>query len=421
MAFFRQGRLVHFIGCGGGSAGIYTISHEDDLLQALLQTYFDIFEQSKGLPPPPRHDHRIYLLPGTAPIAVRPYRYPQLLKDEVERQCADMLEQGTIRSSTSPFSSPVLLVKKADSSWCFCVDYRALNDKAVKDKFPILVVEELLDELRDAHFFTKIDLCSGYHQVRMHPDDIEKTAFRTHQRHFEFTVMPFGLTNAPATFKSLMNDVLHTFIHRFVLVFFGDILIYSSTCVEHLQHVKIVFDQIRRHKLFVKQSKCIFGSTTVSYLGHIISSDGVAMDLNKVTAVDSWPTPKTLRALRGFLGLTGYYRKFIARYGDIARPLMALLKRDVFCWSPKADMAFQCLKKALMTALVLQLPDFDKEFMIECDASGSGFGAVLHQGDGPIAFFSRPVAAHHAKLPAYEPELIGLVKAVRHWRPYVWG
>jgi hypothetical protein len=326
MAFLRQGRSIRFIGCGGGSAGIYTISHEDDLLQALLQTYSDIFEQPKGLPPPPRHDHRIHLLRGTAPIAVKPYRYPQLLKDEVKRQCADMLEQGTIRPSTSPFSSPILLVKKANSSWRFCVDYRGLNDKTVKDKFLILVVEELLDELRGARFFTKIDLRSGYHQVHMHPDDIEKTAFRMHHGHFEFTVMTFGLTNAPATFQSLMNDVLHAFIHMFILVFFDDILIYSSTWAKHLQHVKIVFDQIRRHKLFVKQSKCIFGSTTVSYLGHIISSDGVAMDPDKVTAVDSWPTLKTLWALRGFLGLTGYYRKFIARYGDIARPLTALLK-----------------------------------------------------------------------------------------------
>jgi hypothetical protein len=159
-----------------------------------------ILKQPKGLPPPPRHDHRIHLLPGTMPIAVGPYQYPQLLKDEVERQCADMLEQGTIRPSTSPFSSPVLLVKKADSSWCFYVDYRALNDKTIKDKFPIPVVEELLDELRGARFFTKIDIRNGYHQVRLHPDDIEKTAFRTHQGHFKFTVMPFGLTNTPATF-----------------------------------------------------------------------------------------------------------------------------------------------------------------------------------------------------------------------------
>jgi hypothetical protein len=285
-------------------------------MTALLQTYVDIFATPNGLPPHRRHDHRIHLLPGKAPVAVRPYRYPQLLKDEVERQCADMLAQGTIRPSSSPFSAPVLLVKKADNTWRFCVDYRALNAKTVKDKFPIPVVDELLDELQGARFFTKIDLRSSYHQVRMHPTDIEKTTFRTHQGHFEFTVMPFGLTNAPATFQALMNDVLHYFIRKFVLVFFDDILIYSPTWVEHLQHVKMVFDTIRLNQLFVKQSKCIFRSTSVAYLGHIISVNGVAMDSDKVAAVVSWSMLRTLRALRGFLGLTGYYRKFIANYSD---------------------------------------------------------------------------------------------------------
>jgi hypothetical protein len=159
----------------------------------------------------------------------------------------------------------------------------------------------------------------------------------------------------------------------------------------------------------------------VCYLGHVISADGVSMDSDKVAAMDSWPTLKTLRALCRFLGLTGYYHKFIANYGDIAWPLTALLKCNAFRWSPEADVAFQCLKQALMTAPVLQLPDFNKQFVIECDASGSGFGAVLHRGDGHIVFFSQPVAPHHAKLPAYECELIGLVKAVRHWRPFVWG
>jgi hypothetical protein len=187
----------------------------------------------------------------------------------------------------------------------------------------------------------------------MHPTDIEKTAFRTHQGHFEFTVMPFGLTNTPATFQALMNDILSDYIHRFVLVFFDDILIYSSTWAEHLQHVKMVFDTIWLNQLFVKQSKCIFGSTSVAYLGHVISANGVAMDSDKVAIVDSWPMPRTLRALRGFLGLTGYCRKFIANYGNIARPLTALLKRGAFIWSPEAETAFQCLKQALITAPVL--------------------------------------------------------------------
>ena len=308
---------------------------------------------------------------------------------------------------------------KPDGSWRFCVDYRALNDRTIKDKFPIPVVDELLDELKGAIFFTKIDLRSGYYQVRMHVGDIEKTAFRTHQGLFEFLVMPFGLTNAPATFQALMNEVLGPFLRRFVLVFFDDILIYSTSWADHLKHVKAVFQLLRQHNLFVKRSKCSFGATSVGYLGHIISEHGVAMDPSKVATVEDWPRPRTVRALRGFLGLTGYYRKFIASYDAVISPLTALLKKEAFSWSVDAERAFLDLKRVLMSAPLLQLLDFSLKFVVDCDASGSGFGAVLHQGDGAIAFFSRPVAAHHAKLPAYERELIGLVKAVRHWRPYL--
>ncbi|XP_014660203.2 uncharacterized protein LOC106804166 [Setaria italica] len=276
MAFQYKGRAILWHGIGGTDVSLAALTATRDLMEDLLQQYGDIFAKPRGLPPPHRQDHCIHL-PGTAPVAVWPYCYPQLLKDEIERQCENMLAQGIIRVSTSPFS------------WRFCVDYRELNDKTVKDKFPIPVVDELLDELRGARFFTKIDLRSGYHQVRMHPEDVAKTTFRTHHGHFEFLVMPFGLTNAPATFQALMNASLKPFLRRFVLVFFDDIVIYSSSWLEHLQQVQMVLQLVRDHQLFAKRSKCYFGQESVAYLGHVISAAGVAMDPAKVEALVAWP------------------------------------------------------------------------------------------------------------------------------------
>jgi hypothetical protein len=301
------------------------------------------------------------------------------------------------------------------------VDYRALNEVTVKDKFPIPVVEELLDELIGAKFFTKLDLRSGYHQVRVHKDDIAKTTFRTHHGHFEFLVMPFGLSDAPSTFQALMNSVLGPFLRKFVLVFFDDILIYSTSWTEHLQHIRAVLSVLRANNLHVKRSKCSFATSTVSYPGHIISEYGVAMDTSKVDSVLNWPKPHSVWGLRGFLGLPGYYRRFIKDFGTIAAPLTQLLKRNAFHWNEQAHSAFESLKQALTAAPVLHLPDFEQCFQVECDASGSGFGVVLHQGKGPIAFFSKQFAPRHLKVAAYEKELIGLVQAIRHWRSYLWG
>jgi hypothetical protein len=428
MAFNYNGKRVLWKGLGSERADIPSTAHlhtirqqEDHVLDQLLHSFDDVFSEPKGLPPSRPCDHRIHLKPNTAPVAVHPYRYPQLQKNELEDQCSKMLAQGIIRPSTSPFSAPVLLVKKHDNSWRFCVDYRALNDATIKDKFPIPVVEELLDELNGAKFFTKLDLRSGYHQVRVHPEDIDKTAFRTHHGHFEFLVMPFGLSNAPSTFQALMNSVLGPFLRKFVLVFFDDILIYSHSWTEHMQHLKTILNVLLANHLHVKHSKCSFATSTVSYLGHVISDHGVAMDETKVEAVQSWPTPRSVRGLRGFLGLAGYYRRFIQNFGTIAAPLTQLLKKNSFQWNEAATASFFDLKKALTAAPVLQLPDFEQCFTVECDASGSGFGAVLHQGKGPVAFFSKQFAPRHLKVAAYERELIGLVQAVRHWRPYLWG
>jgi hypothetical protein len=324
-----------------------------DLMSALLRDFEDVFTILVGLPSSRRLNHRIHLLPGMAPIVVHPYRYPQLVKDELERQCHDMLRQGIIRSSMSAYSSPVLLVKKQDESWRFCVDYRALNVKTIRDMFPILVVDELLDELRGACFFSKLNLRSGYHQVLKDPTDVEKTALRMHHTHFEFLVIPFGLINAPATFQALMNDILHDFIWVFVLVFFDDILIFSDSWSTHLQHVRAILCRLCEHSLAMKRSKCSFDASMVAYLGHAISAEGVTMDADKVEAVRAWPTPRTVHTVHGFLGLTGYYRKFIRGYSDITAPLTQLLKRESFRWPPEATTAFNALKNALTSASVL--------------------------------------------------------------------
>jgi hypothetical protein len=256
MSFQRASRTISWAGVPTTAGpAVRTMAAGEPLLEALLDTFTGIFAMPAGLPPQHARDHRILLKPDAQPVAIHPYRYLATHKDELERQCASMIKQGIIHRSDSPFSSSVLLVKKPDGSWRFCVDYQTLNAVTIKDAFPILVVDELLNELHGAKFFSKIDLRSGYHQVLMRPADVHKT---------EFLVMAFGLCNTLATFQALMNDVLRSFIRHFVLVFFDDILIYSKTWADHLRHLRAVLDELCRHQLFVKRTKCSFGASSVA-------------------------------------------------------------------------------------------------------------------------------------------------------------
>jgi hypothetical protein len=300
-------------------------------------------------------------------------------------------------------------------------DFPALNKFTIKDKFPIPVIDHLLDELSGAQFFTKLDLHLGYHQIRMKEADIPKTAFITHEGHYEFLVMPFGLFNAPSTFQSLMNHVFHHFLRHFVLVFFDDILIYRKTRIDHISHVDQVLHLLSQHQRFLKQSKCAFGTSEVEYLGHLVGKDGVRVDPKNIEAMQDWPHPKPLKILRGFLGLTRYYRKFVKNYGKIATPLTTLLKNNSFTWTPAAAQAFQTFKMAMCTTQVLALPNFTKTFVLECDASGKGIGVVLMQEGRPLAFTSKQLYEINLGKSIYENEMLAIMHAIDLWCPYLLG
>lgn len=248
-------------------------------------------------------------------------------------------------------------------------------------------------------------------------NDIPKTAFRTHEGHYEFLVMPFGLTNTPSTFQSLMNHVFRLYLRKFILVFFDDILVYRPNSQSHLGHLEITLSLLQQHQLFAKQSKCRFGCSEVDYLGHIVSNVGVKADPEKIKAMVDWPFPINIKSMRSFLRLTGYYRKFIRGYGSIAAPLTTMLKKNAFLWTEDAKTAFQKLKAAVTHAPVLALPNFNQPFVVESDASGVGIGAVLMQDHRPVAFLSKALKGRALHMSTYEKELLALVTAIQRWRP----
>ncbi|GKA70256.1 putative mitochondrial protein [Tanacetum coccineum] len=388
-------------------------------LTELLASFEDVFAIPNTLPPHRTHDHRIVLQEGAPPINIRPYKHPPTQKDAIELMVKELLETGVIRLSHGHFSSPIVMVKKKDGTWRMCMDYRKLNQYTIKDKFPIPVIEELIDELNGAKVFTKLDLRSGYHQIRMADEDVHKTTFRTHEGHYEFLVMPFGLTNAPSTFQSLMNAVFKDHLRHFVLVFFDDILVYSESMETHLIHLATILQTMRTNSMFAKKNKRVFVLDQVKYLGHVISAKGVSTDPSKIEAMKNWPVPRNIKELRGFLRLTGYYRRFIKGFATISQPLSNLLKNNAFHWSTDAQISFENLKEAMIQTPVLALPNFEVEFMVETDASGIGLGAVLQQGGHPIAYLSKTLASKHQSLSTYKKEFMAVVMALEKWRGYL--
>lgn len=389
-------------------------------IQQVLRDYSDVFAEPQGLPPRRACDHHIPLLPGAQPISMRPYRHSPETKDEIERQVEELLAAGIIQHSVSPFASPAILVRKKDGQWRLCIDYQRLNALTVTPKFPLPVIDELLDELSGASWFSKLDLRAGYHQIRLAEGEEYKTAFQTHSDHYEYKVLPFGVAGGPATFQGAMNHTLKPVACVCALVFFDDILVFSKSFSNHVQHLTQVLQLLRADQWQIKMSKCSFAQRELSYLGFVIGEQGVSTEPDKIVRIQHWPLPHSVKQLRQFLGLSGYYRKFVRHYGIIAKPLTHLLKKNVpFVWTSECTTAFEALKQALVTTPVLALPDFRKQFTIETDASDYGVGAVLQQDGHPLAFLSKPLGPRNKGLSTYEKELLAILLAVEHWRQYL--
>ncbi|GJT40298.1 putative reverse transcriptase domain-containing protein [Tanacetum coccineum] len=301
-------------------------------------------EDLPGLPPTRQVEFQIDLVPGAAPVARAPYRLAPSEMKELSEQLKELSDKGLIRPSSSPWGSPVLFVEKKDGSFRMCIDYRELNKLTVKNRYPLPRIDDLFDQLQGSSVYSKIDLRSGYHQLRVREEDIPKTAFRTRYGHYEFQVMPFGLTNAPAVFMDLMNRVCKPYLDKFVIVFIDDILIYSKNKEEHEEHLKQILELLKKEELYAKFSKCEFWISKVQFLGHVIDSEGIHVDPAKIESIKDWTSPKSPTEIRQFLGLAGYYRRFIEGFSKIAKPMTKLTQKKVkFEWGDKQEAAFQLL------------------------------------------------------------------------------
>jgi hypothetical protein len=399
----------------------------------IREAFADLFEPPSGLPPRTKDDFRIEIDPNAKAPHRTPYRMTKVEQEEFETQIIKLLQNGWVTDSRSRFAAPVIFVKKADGSLRMCVDYRELNKITSKDRYPLPYIEDLLDRLHGGTVFTKLDLASGYHQLRIHPDDCHKTAFVTPAGFYEWKVIPFGLANAPSAFMRHMHRVLHK--HRgYSVVYLDDVLIHSRTVAEHKCHVESVLASLRASGLRLNGKKCEFGMREVTFVGFRVTKKGVHTEEKKVAAVRNWPPPETPSQLRSFLGLAGYYRRFVDKFAHRTTALYELTKTDRrtgWRWHSLHQQQFEDIKVALTTAPVLATMDPDADFILRTDASDSALGGVLAQRQAipgtdrfverPLGFFSRKLHAVETRYPTYDRELLAIHDNLEHWAPYIHG
>uniref|UniRef100_A0A8C5LZY7 Gypsy retrotransposon integrase-like protein 1 n=1 Tax=Leptobrachium leishanense TaxID=445787 RepID=A0A8C5LZY7_9ANUR len=401
----------------------------DVVIPPAYTEYEDIFNETKAeaLPPHRVYDCPIDLLPGAAIPYGRIYPLSEPELNILKEYIHEHLQKGFIRPSTSPAGAGIFFVGKKDGGLRPCVDYRDLNNITIKNRYPLPLIPELMERLKTAKIFTKLDLKGAYNLLRIRQGDEWKTAFRTRYGHYEYLVMPYGLCNAPATFQHLVNDIFRDLLDICVIVYLDDILVYSDTLQTHRHHMKEVFARLRKHLLYAKREKCIFETNRIAFLGYVLSPGKIEMDPGKIAAILSWPTPTSRNDVQRFLGFANFYRRFIRSFSKLVQPLTDLTKNVPFKWSEQASNAFQTLQSQFTSAPILRLPNPSLPYFLEVDASNKATGAVLSQRDDvdqrlhPIAYFSKRLTPAECNYEVGDRELLAIKKALEEWRHLLEG